>query len=269
MSTSEKTYAGTIVLIHGLWMTPRSWEQWVAYYEAKGYRVYAPPFPGFEVEVEALRQDPTPIEVLTIGSVADALAEFLKGLDEPPILIGHSFGGTLVQLMLDRGLGKVGVAINSAPTEGVLTAPLSQAKALFPILKNPAMRHKAIGFTPEEFRYAFTNSLDEEAARLAYERYQIAAPGNIVWLGVLANFIPGKQDAAVDYHKPDRAPLLFIAGGTDNIMPPAVNRSNANHYKTGVVEFHEFPGRCHFTCGQEGWEAVADYALEWAVRHAE
>ncbi len=48
----------TIVLVHGLWMTPRSWEGWVAHYEAQGYRVLTPAYPGFEIEVEALREQP-------------------------------------------------------------------------------------------------------------------------------------------------------------------------------------------------------------------
>jgi pimeloyl-ACP methyl ester carboxylesterase len=88
-----------------------------------------------------------------------------------------------------------------------------------------------------------------------------------VWGGILANFTPGHQATYVNYHNDDRSPLLFIAGGDDHIMPPSVNKSNAHHYKSAAItDFHEFPGRCHFTCGQEGWEAIADYALEWAIK---
>src|SRR3712207_309640 len=114
----------SLVLIHGLWMTPRSWEHWVPYLEAKGYKVHVPTYPGFGVEVEALRADPSPIAELTIKQVADHLADFVSSLPTPPMLIGHSFGGTLVQLLLARGHGVAGVAIDSAPTEGVRTAPL-------------------------------------------------------------------------------------------------------------------------------------------------
>src|SRR5687768_1477627 len=89
----------TIVLIHGLWMTPRSWEHWIARFEGFGYEVIAPPYPGFEVEVEALRADPSPIEKLTIDSVADHYEEIIRALPAPPIIIGHSFGGTLTQLL--------------------------------------------------------------------------------------------------------------------------------------------------------------------------
>ena len=259
----------SIVLIHGLWMTARSWEHWVPYLENQGHTVYTPTYPGFEVEVEALRADPSPIAALSISQVADHVAGIVGGLDEPPILIGHSFGGTLVQLLLARGLGVAGVAINSAPTEGVRTVPLSQIRATFPILNNPANRHRAAGFTPDQFHYAFTNTMSAEESRKVYDRYYIAAPGGIVWAGVLGNFTPGHQEAWVDYAA-DRAPLLFIAGGEDHIMPSSVNRSNAEKYakSPAVTDYHEFPDRDHFTCGSEGWEAVADYALAWATKHA-
>ena len=140
----------TIVLIHGFWVTPRSWEHWAGHYEGKGYRVLTPAYPGFEVEVEALNADPSPIEALTVTGVVEHLKSVVRELDSPPILIGHSAGGTFVQLLLDRGLGAVGVAMNSAPTEGVRAVPLSQLKSTFPVFKNPANRHRAVGFTHDD-----------------------------------------------------------------------------------------------------------------------
>jgi pimeloyl-ACP methyl ester carboxylesterase len=260
----------TIVLIHGLWMTPRSWEEWIAYYEEKGYRVLAPGYPGFEVEVETLREDPSVISSLTVPQTVAHLAGVITELDRPPILMGHSFGGTLTQLLLDRGCGAAGVVIDSAPTEGVRVNPLSQIRSLFPILKSPANRHKPAGFTPEEFHYAFTNTLTEEESRQVYDRYHIPAPGAWVWAyGLIANFKPGHQETWVNYKNDSRAPLLFITGGEDHIMPPSVNHSNAKHYKSNTItEVKDFPGRSHWTCGEPGWEAVADYALEWAVANA-
>lgn len=260
----------TVVLVHGLWMTPRSWEHWVSYYEAKGLTVLAPAYPGFEVEVEALREDPQVIADLTVPATVDHLASVIEALDAPPIIVGHSFGGTLTQLLLARGLGAAGVVIDSAPTEGVHVQPLSQARSLFPALKNPATRHRAVAFTAEEFHYAFANTLTEEDSRAAWERYTIAAPGYWIWeYGLFANFKPGHQDTWVDYAA-DRAPLLFIAGEKDHIMPPAVNRSNAKHYakSPALTEYVELAGRDHWTCAAPGWEAVADKALEWALEHA-
>jgi pimeloyl-ACP methyl ester carboxylesterase len=258
----------TIVLVHGFWVTPRSWEEWIAHYERAGYRVLAPAYPGFEVEVEALNADPSPIEALTVPAIIEHLEAVIGALDTPPILMGHSAGGAFVQILLDHGFGAVGVAINSAPTEGVAVVPLSQVRASFPVLKNPANRHRAVGFTHDQWHYAFTNTFSEARSRELYERYHIPASGSIFWGSALANIHPGHQDTYVDYHNDDRAPLLFISGTDDHLMPPKIQQSNATHYKSDTItEIMQFEGP-HLLPSKDGWEAVADYALEWAVSHA-
>jgi len=269
-NTTDPAATDTIVLIHGLWVTPRSWEKWVEHYESKGYRVLAPAYPGLEVEVEALREDPSPIEALRVPAIVEHLENIVGELDSPPIIMGHSMGGLLTQILLDHGYGAAGVAIDSVPAEGIKVVPVSQIRSVFPILRNPANRMKAVGFTPEQFHYAFANTLSEEESQEVYYRYHIPAPGRLVWGGVLANFTPGHQDTYVDFRNEDRAPLLFIAGEEDNLMPPAVNESNVKHYRhtKSVTDYKEFPGRSHYIVGQEGWEEVADYALEWAVENA-
>src|SRR6266508_2383726 len=171
------TDTDTIVLIHGLWMTPRSWEHWIDRYQSQGYTVLAPAYPGLEVEVEALRQDPSPIEALTVPATVEHLEAIVGGLDRPPIIMGHSFGGVLTQILLDHGFGAAGVAIDSVPAEGIKVVPVSQIRASFPVLRNPANRHRAVPFTPEQFHYAFTNTLSEEESAKVYERYAVAAPG--------------------------------------------------------------------------------------------
>jgi pimeloyl-ACP methyl ester carboxylesterase len=234
----------TIVLIHGFWVTPRSWEEWISYYQDKGYRVLAPAYPGFEVEVEALNADPTPIENLTVPAVIDHLTEVIGALERPPILMGHSAGGVFTQLMLDRGYGAVGVVMDSAPTEGVPVVPLSQLKS------------------------TFCNTFPEERSRQLYERYHIPASVRVLWGSALATLEPGHQDTFVNYDNDDRAPLLFISGTHDHLMPPSVQRSNAKHYKSKTVtEVVEFDGP-HLLPSRDGWEEVADYALAWAVAHA-
>jgi pimeloyl-ACP methyl ester carboxylesterase len=261
----------TVVLVHGFWVTPLSWEKWVERYEARGYRVLTPTYPGFEGGVEALREDPSPIEALTFPAVVEHVGGIIDGLESPPIIMGHSAGGVLTQILLDHGYGAAGVAIDSVPAEGVKVVPVSQIRSLFPILKSPSNRHKAVGLTPEQWHYAFANTLSREESDEAHERYHIPASGRLVWVGATANFTPGHQEAYVDFRNEDRAPLLFIAGSEDNIMPPAVNQSNAKHYRhaKSPTDYKEFEGRSHYSVvGGEGWEEVADYALEWAVEHA-
>jgi pimeloyl-ACP methyl ester carboxylesterase len=264
MSNTSPADKPPIVLIHGLWLTPRSWEHWVNRYEGYGYKVLAPTYPGFG-EVEALRADPSPIEKQTIDGVADHYEEIVRSLDTPPILIGHSFGGTVIQLLLDRGVGAVGVVIDSAIVRGIRRLPISQIRSLFTALDNPAHRHEAVGFTPEQFHYAFTNCMTRDESKQIYDRYHVPAPGRIIWDGALANFQPNSE-AKVDFKRPGRAPLLFIAGSEDHVNPASVNKANYKLYSksNATTEYTEFAGRCHFTCGQEGWEPLADYALAWA-----
>src|SRR3954447_17363505 len=178
MATDAST-PDTIVLIHGFWVTPRSWEHWIRHYEGRGYRVVAPAYPGFEVEVEALNADPSPIEAVTVPQIIEHLERVVGELDPAPILIGHSAGGVFVQILLDHGFGAAGVAINSAPTEGVKVVPLSQVKASFPVLKNPANRHRAVGLTHAQWHYAFTNTFGDARSRELYERYAIPASGSV------------------------------------------------------------------------------------------
>lgn len=264
-----ETAPNTIVLIHGFWVTPRSWEHWKEHYEAKGYTVLAPAYPGFEVEVEALRADPTPIEQLEVSSIIDMLENLIGGLDRPPIIMGHSAGGAFTQILLDHGFGAAGVVFNSAPTEGVKVIPLSQIKSSFPVLKNPANRHRAVGLTPEQWYEVFANTFGQERSLELYERYHIPASGRIFWGSALANIHPGKDDTYVDYHNDARAPLLFISGRQDPLFPPKVGHSNVKHYKSNTVtEIVEYEGP-HLLPAIPEWEALADFALDWALQHAE
>jgi pimeloyl-ACP methyl ester carboxylesterase len=259
----------TIVLVHGFWVTPRSWEHWISHYEAKGFTVIAPAYPGFDVEVDALNADPAPIEAVTVPQIIEKLEAVIGALDSPPIIMGHSAGGVFTQVLLDHGFGAAGVAINSAPTEGVKRVPLSQLRATFPVLKNPANRHRAVGFTHDQWHYAFTNGFSEEESRALYERYHIPASGAIFWGSALANVHPGPDDSHVNYDNPDRAPLLFISGSDDHLMPPSLQQSNRKHYKPQnlVTEIKEFDGP-HLLPAWPGWEEVADYALDWALERA-
>ncbi|MGQ4615695.1 alpha/beta fold hydrolase [Nocardia sp. R7R-8] len=267
MTESHADKVGTVVLIHGLWMNPRSWEKWIQRYQAQGYRVLAPAWPRLDSEVEEIRRDPARINGLGLGEVVSRYEEVLGGLDEAPIIIGHSFGGAITQILLDRGLGSVGVAINSAAVKGVLPLPYSTLKSAWPVLRNPANKNKAITLTPEQFRYAFTHTLSEEESAAAYERYHVPAAARVLFQGAFANVNP-RATTKVDFRS-RRQPLLFIAGEVDHISPPKVNKANLRlaRKSPAVTEYKEFPGRTHFIVGQEGWEEVADYALNWAVEH--
>lgn len=267
--TNDRNITDTVVLIHGLWMTPVSWQAWVDHYEQQGLRVITPGYPGigqgFE-GVEAIRKDPSPLAGLGVQEVFDSLAAEVSALDTKPIIMGHSFGGAFAQMLVGAGYGSAGVSIDGAAVKGVKALPFSEIKSTFPVLSNPLNKSRAVPITHKDFHYAFTNNLTEEESQKVYDTYAIPVSGRILFQGGFANFTP---DAATsyDFANDDRAPLLFIAGGNDHILPPAVQHENYERNAKGssaVSAYKEFPGRSHYTCGEPGWEQVADFALGWA-----
>jgi alpha-beta hydrolase superfamily lysophospholipase len=269
MSASEATSVDTIVLIHGLWMTPLSWEHWIERYSSRGYKVLAPAWPGMEGDIDRVRAHPASVEHLGIEEIIDHYDAIVRALDPPPIIMGHSFGGAFTEVLLDRGLGAAGVGIDAAAVRGITKLPFSQLKSGFPVLRNPANRHRAVALTAKEFHYAFTNTMSDDESLQAYERYAVPGPGRVLYQGAFANFNPHAA-TRVDFGNQHRAPLLLIAGELDHTVPAVIDRSTARHYRdsAAVTDYKEFPGRAHFIIGQEGWEEVADYALDWAAAHA-
>jgi len=265
-----KQATDTVVLIHGLWMTPLAWEHWVKRYEQLGLKVIAPGYPGIEpgtAGVEALRRDPSPLADLGVRDVFDHLVEIISSLDTTPIIMGHSFGGTFVQLLLDAGYGRAGVSIDGAAVKGVKALPFSEIKATFPVLHNPANLHRAVPITEEEFHYAFTNNLSDEESKTVYDRYAVPVPARILFQGGFANLTP-HATTTYNFANDDRAPLLFISGSNDHILPPVVQYENYEKNakdSTAISAYKLFPGRSHYTCGEAGWESVADFALNWAL----
>jgi pimeloyl-ACP methyl ester carboxylesterase len=256
----------TIVLVHGFWVTPRSWEHWIERYEGKGLRVVAPAYPGFEVEVEALNADPTPIERVTVQAIIERFEAIVGELASPPIIIGHSAGGVFTQILLDHGFGAAGVAINSAPTEGVKRVPLSQVRASFPVLKNPANRQRPSA-SPSSSGTTRSPTAFSRTRRGGCTSATTSPRPEIFWGSALANIHPGRDETWVNYDNEGRAPLLFISGSVDHLMPPSIHRSNAKHWNDNVItEVKEFEGP-HLLPAWPGWEQVADYALDWALEH--
>ena len=265
---SESSAGETVVLIHGLWMTPRSWEKWVERFEAQGHTALAPSWPGLEKEVEAIRADPSPLVGLGVGEVADHYERIIRELDRPPIVIGHSFGGLITQLLLDRGLGGAGVAIGTAPVKGVLALPPSTLRAGWPALRNPFGVNALTPLSLEQFRYRFTNTYSEAESQEVYDRYYIPGTARPLFQAAYANFNP-KAVTKVSRDRHDRAPLLLIGGDQDHISPPAVTKATRKLYAKShsTTDMRQYPGKTHWIAGQPGWEEVADYALEWAIAH--
>jgi pimeloyl-ACP methyl ester carboxylesterase len=256
----------TILLIHGLWMTPTSWNPFLKFYKQRGYRVLAPAWPRMQGTVEQIRQNPSKLAGLGLLEIAEHYEKIVRSLDERPILIGHSMGGLIVQILLDRGLGAAGVSINGTAPKGIYRLPLSVIKAASPVLSNPLNFWRCVMLTFEQFRYAFANNMSEHDAKADYEREVIPGPGRPIFQTAFANFTP-MAATDVDHTECDRAPLLLIVGTEDLLVPPILNRINYElyRYSAAVTEYKEFSNRSHLIIAQEGWEEVADFVLSWAV----
>jgi pimeloyl-ACP methyl ester carboxylesterase len=261
--------AHTIVLIHGMWMTPLSWEHWAERYRSQGHTVIAEAWPGLDREPEELRRDPSPLHNLGITDVVDHYDKLIRGLDSPPIVIGHSFGGLFTQLLSDRGLGAANVALGTAAPKGVLKLPLSTLRASWPALRNPFGKSNDVPLTRKQFHWCFTNALSREASDAVYDRYYIPGSARPFFQAGYANFNPNAV-TKVDFRNPNRPPLLLATGAEDRIGPPSVNEATWKKQRQApsASDHKEYPGRCHYP-GQDGWEEVADYLLAWTTEHAD
>ncbi len=254
----------TILLVHGLWVTPRSWEKFKSYYEARGYNVVAPAWPGVQGDVEGMQRDASSFNGIGVAQVVAHYTKVIQSLPEKPIIIGHSYGGLITQLLNDRGLAAAAVAIDSVPPKGIKLLPFSTIEALTPALLNPFNAKGTYAMPFKRWWRVFANVLSESEARAAYKRYAIPAPGAAIFEAALSNVTP-KSRAAVNFKNPNRAPLLVIGGEKDVIMPASLSRKIFKRHSASPVktEYKEFAGRSHFLVGEKGWEEVAEYALDW------
>jgi len=254
----------TVVFLHGAWVTPRCWDRWVADFEVRGYRCLAPAWPGKDRTVAEINADPSPLRGLGIGEIVDHYERIIRSLDEPPILVGHSFGGLFVQILLDRGLGAAGVAIDPAPPRGVFAFRPTAIRSLASVLLTWRGWRKVVHWSYPRFRYAFVHTMSETEARAAYDTHVTPETGRIFFQGALS-MLDRHSPARVDFGNTARAPLLLIAGGMDHIVPAATVRGNYRKYarSSAATVLREFPGRTHWLIAGDGWQQIAQASAEW------
>jgi non-heme chloroperoxidase len=258
-----------IVFIHGLWLHASSWDPWRRYFEDAGYATLAPGWPGDPETVADARRRPEALAGVGVAAATTHYATIIRQLKRPPVLIGHSFGGLIVQKLLGLGLGAGGVAIDPAPFRGVLPVPLSSLKVAFTVLKSPANRKRAVSLTRDEFRYGFANAVPEDMANELYERFAIPAPGRPLFQAATANLDPGTE-ASVDTRSAKRGPLLLISGDQDHTVPFKVTHAAYEKQKRSrsVTELETFPNRGHSLTIDPGWRELAEHARSFFSRNA-
>jgi pimeloyl-ACP methyl ester carboxylesterase len=259
--------ATPVVFVHGLWLLPSSWDNWVTLFEEAGYVGLTPDWPDDPETVEEARANPDVLAGKTLKQVADHTTEVINALDKKPAVIGHSTGGLLAQMLAGRGLSAATVAIDPGVFRGVLPLPASVLKGVGPFLVNPRTRGRAITLTFDQYKYGWANALDEKEAKELYDTFHVAGSGiSLAQMGN-ANLNPWTE-AKVNTKNPDRGPLLIIDGEKDHTVPWAI--ANAAYKKqkrnTSVTEIVKIPNRGHSLTIDHGWREVADKALEFIRR---
>lgn len=256
-----------VVFVHGLWLLPSSWDRWAQLFEEAGFTALTPGWPDDPETVTEANAKPELLAQKGVGQVADHFEQIIRALNLKPVVIGHSFGGLLAQILAGRGCSAVTVAIDPAPFRGVLPLPFSSLKSAWPVLGNPANRKRAVPLTFEQFRYAFANVLSEEEAQALYEEFAVPASGKSLFQAAVANFNPWTE-VKVDTDNPDRGPLLLISGEKDHTVPWAITNASYKQQKDnpGITEIVEIKNRGHALTIDSGWREVADTTLEFIKR---
>lgn len=253
-----------VVFIHGLWMHSSTWQPWMQFFSQQGYACSNPDWPGDGATVEASRANAEAIANRSIIEVADHYAAAIARLPGKPILIGHSFGGLLVQILLGRDIASAAIAIDPAPAKGVWQLPLSALKASLPALGNPFNLKRSVALTYKQFRYAFANAVSEEEAHELYDRCTVPSPARPLFQVAFATLNPNAQNK-VNTANTSRGPLLITSGEKDHTVPPVLSEAAYKLYKksSAVTEFKSFPGRGHSLTIDHGWKEIAEYSLQW------
>jgi pimeloyl-ACP methyl ester carboxylesterase len=253
-----------LMLIHGAWLSSESWENFNNYFRNHGWTVSAPEWPRKEGDVDALREDAEELKGLGITEIVDHYEERIQALDEAPVLIGHSFGGLIVELLLDRGLARAGVAMSPAPPKGILVLPFSSLKAAAPALAHPSRWHGVVPLTLEEFTYGFVNTFSPEDAAAAYEKYAVPETGQIFYEAGFANFHL-HPPTEVHFKNDARAPLLIVGAEKDRTVPASLAKKQYEKYEKSdaQTDYIEFEGRPHLMMVAEGWEEIAAGIESW------
>jgi non-heme chloroperoxidase len=256
----------TILFIHGLWIHASSWQPWLEFFKQQGYQTLNPGWPGDSTTVAECRTNPQTIANRGVTEIANSFAKVIESLAEPPIVIGHSFGGLIAQIILGRGIAAAGIAIDPAPIKGVWQLPFSVLKASFPVLGNPFNFKKAISLTFNQFRYGFANAVPEKEARELYDLWTIPAPGRPLFQAATATF--AGSETRVNTKNNTRGPLLITGGEKDHIAPPIFGKASLGKYSSSVItEFKLFGGRGHSLIVDHGWAEIAGYSHEWLNRN--
>lgn len=259
----ESNHKPTVIFITGAFVSHACWDEWVDYFESKGFNAIAPAWPYKDGTAKALRDrqpNDTNLATLTLTELINHYATIAKNLSEKPIIIGHSLGGLITQILVNRNLAAFGVAIHPVPPMGIIPYEFKFLRSTWKVLGLFSSLKKTYLMSFKDFQRAFVNGMPYEVQKTTYEKLAIPESKTAARGGLTSA-------AAVDFHK-QHVPLLITSGSEDNLIPPHLINRNYEKYKKNdsVLEYREVDGRNHNILGQPTWKQDADYILSWLDR---
>jgi pimeloyl-ACP methyl ester carboxylesterase len=245
-----------IVFVHGMFQNPKSWRKWEQFFQQKGFECMAPAWPLHDGEPRELRANPPEnLGQLTLDDVIASIKAAIAPLGRP-IMIGHSVGGLVTQLLLNQGLVAAGIGIDSVAPNAMLDLDWGFLKNSA-IIANPFKGDDPVLMDARTFHSAFANTLNEADAATAFDAFATHDSRNVLrdCMGT---------SGEINLTRPHN-PLLLIGGEKDEIIPASLSEKNARAYsdKQSITAYKEFKGRSHYICGEPGWEEVAGYIADW------
>ncbi len=248
-----------LVLIHGMFCGPWHWESFRNYFTAAGYSCHVPALRFHDLP---LQDQPHPqLGQTSVREYKEELKAFIKALPDEPVLIGHSMGGLLVQMLLADGVGKGGVCLTPASPYGIWALTPSVVRTFWHVLTTAKFWKNAVRLTFNDAKFGMLNRLLPEEQWRVYNQLGWESGRAIFEIGLWPLDI--QKTTKIDYSAV-QVPILFIGARCDRVTPVfAVRRTSA---KYSHAEFVELPNHAHWVLQERGWERIADQVLEWIAR---
>lgn len=249
--------AQTVLMIHGMWGGAWYWQNYKSMFEAAGHRCVATTLRYHDVDPCAV-PDPRLGSVSLLDYCADLERE-IRELGDKPILVGHSMGGLLAQILASRGMAKAAVILTPASPAGINAIRPSVIRSFWSVQTRWGFWKRPMRQKFSEAVYSMLHLLPPQAQRETYDRF-VHESGRLVFeIGYWP--LDRRHASRVDPTKVT-CPVLVVGAGRDRITPTSVVRRVARKYRNAAT-YREFSNHAHWVVGEPGWEEVAEYVRQW------